>query len=302
MRKLAIVFAAFLLLSHATQAQQVTGTIKDEQGKGLDKVTISLLKAKDSSVAKLGVTANTGKFSISASQAGSYLISTSHVGYAVSYSKVFELNGNIDLGDVIISKLAASIAGVTVTSKKPMVEVRADKTILNVEGTINATGNDALELLRKSPGVMVDKDDNLSLAGKNGVQVYIDGKPSPLSGADLANYLKSINAAQIEAIELITNPSAKYDAAGNAGIINIRLKKNKSFGTNGSATAGYNIGVFPKYNAGINLNHRNKGVNIFGSYNYNYVKQNNNFNLYRSILDTLFDGKTRMIMNMKSHN
>lgn len=302
MRKLGIVFAAFILLSHATQAQQVTGTIKDEQGKGLDKVTISLLKAKDSSVAKLGVTANSGKFSISASQAGSYLISTSHVGYAVSYSKVFELNGNIDLGDVIISKLAASIAGVTVTSKKPMVEVRADKTILNVEGTINATGNDALELLRKSPGVMVDKDDNLSLAGKNGVQVYIDGKPSPLAGADLANYLKSINAAQIEAIELITNPSAKYDAAGNAGIINIRLKKNKAFGTNGSATAGYNIGVFPKYNAGINLNHRNKGVNIFGSYNYNYVKQNNNFNLYRSILDTLFDGKTRMIMNMKSHN
>lgn len=82
-----------------------------------------------------------------------------------------------------------------------------------------------MELLRKSPGVLVDKDENLSLAGKNGVQVYIDGKPSPLSGTDLTNYLKSLQSSQIEAIEIITNPSAKYDAAGNAGIINIRLKK-----------------------------------------------------------------------------
>ena len=131
-----------------------------------------------------------------------------------------------------------NLGGVTVTSAKPMVEVKADKTILNVEGTINAVGNDGLELLRKSPGVMIDKDDNLSLAGKNGVKVYIDGKPSPLAGADLASYLKSLQSSQIEAIEIITNPSAKYEAAGNAGIINIKLKKNLTIGTNGSVNAG----------------------------------------------------------------
>src|SRR5205085_11969013 len=123
-----------------------------------------------------------------------------------------------------LAKAGANIQGVTVTSQKPMIEVKADKTILNVEGTINAVGYDALELLRRSPGVMIDKDDNVSLAGKNGVQVFIDGKPSPLAGADLANFLKSLQSAQIEAIEIITNPSAKYEAAGNAGIINIRLK------------------------------------------------------------------------------
>ncbi|MEI9809981.1 MAG: hypothetical protein WDO16_20105 [Bacteroidota bacterium] len=100
--------------------------------------------------------------------------------------------------------------------------------------------------MRKAPGVTIDKDDNISLAGKNGVQIFIDGKPSPLSGADLAAYLKSLQSAQIEAIELITNPSAKYEAAGNAGIINIKLKKNKAFGTNGSVNAGYNIGTFPQ--------------------------------------------------------
>ena len=159
--------------------------------------------------------------------------------------------------------------GVTVTSEKPMIEVRADKMIVNVEGTMNAVGNDALELLRKSPGVTVDKDDNISLAGKNGVQVYIDGKPSPLTGTDLTSYLKSMQSAQIESIEIITNPSAKYEAAGNAGIINIRLKKNKAFGTNGSVNLGYAQGHYAKYNGGVNLNHRNRKINVFGNYNYN---------------------------------
>src|SRR4030095_733256 len=119
---------------------------------------------------------------------------------------------------------------------------------------------------------LVDRDDNISLSGKNGVQVYIDGRPTPLSGKDLSDYLKNIQSSLIEAIEIITNPSAKYDAAGNAGIINIRLKKNKSFGTNGSVNGGYNIGVYPKYNGGLSLNHRNENVNIFGNYNYNHSK------------------------------
>src|SRR4029078_12247028 len=127
-----------------------------------------------------------------------------------------------------LSKGSGNLKEVVVTTRKPAIEVRADKTILNVEGSINSVGQDALELLRKSPGVLVDKDDNLSLSGRNGVQVYIDGRPSPLTGSDLAAYLKSLQSSQIEAIEIISNPSAKYDAAGNAGIINIRLKKNKS--------------------------------------------------------------------------
>jgi hypothetical protein len=148
----------------------------------------------------------------------------------------------------------------------------------------------------------VDKDENISLAGKNGVQVYIDGKPSPLTGSDLANYLKTLQSSQIESIELITNPSAKYEAAGNAGIINIRLKKNKSFGTNGSVNAGYNIGIYPKYNGGIALNHRNKKVNLFGNYNYNDSRNEGFMNLYRIQLDTVFDQRSKMRFDNKSHN
>ncbi|RYY20241.1 MAG: TonB-dependent receptor, partial [Chitinophagaceae bacterium] len=276
--------------------------VKDQQGKGLEKTTAALLRAKDSSVVKLTVSDNQGNFSFQA-DAGRYLVSVSYVGYLPTYSKVFELSGDVNLDAITLLKAEGTMAGVTVVAKRPIVEVRADKTILNVEGTINAVGQDALELLRKSPGVMVDKDDNLSLAGKNGVQVFIDGKPSPLSGADLANYLKSLQSTQIEAIELITNPSAKYEAAGNAGIINIKLKKNKSFGTNGSVNAGYAIGTYGKYNGGLSLNHRNSRVNLFGNYNYSRSLNVTNFKLYRSQSDSIFDQNSRMKQyNDNAHN
>jgi hypothetical protein len=148
----------------------------------------------------------------------------------------------------------------------------------------------------------VDKDENLSVNGKNGVQVYVDGRPTPLSGQDLSNYLKSIQSSSIESIEIITNPSAKYEAAGNAGIINIRLKKNKSLGTNGSVNAGINVGHYPKYNGGITLNHRNKNMNIYGNYSFNKGENINHMSLYRTVADSLFDQHGTMKMNNESHN
>lgn len=300
MRKFVFAFLA-LLMTHTLFAQKLTGVVKDQQGKGLDKTTVSLLKAKDSVLIKLAVSDAQGRFSLDAAP-GQYLLSFSHVGYIPQLSKAIDLqSADQSLGDIVLEKAEAALQGVTVTSQRPVVEVRADKTILNVEGTINAVGQDALELLRKSPGVIVDKDDNLSLAGKNGVQVYIDGKPSPLTGSDLANYLKSMQSAQIESIELITNPSAKYEAAGNAGIINIRLKKNKTFGTNGSVNAGYAIGIYPKVNAGLSLNHRNKDVNIFGNYNYNVGKNVSTFRSFSDRFDTLFSQTNRMAFDNNTH-
>jgi iron complex outermembrane recepter protein len=300
MRKLSALLLFTIFVGSVASAQKITGLVKDQQGKGLDKTTVSLLRASDSSTVKLSTTDNTGKFSFETT-AGKYLVNVSHVGYVPLYSKVFDLSADIILEDMSMIKAEGNLQGVTVSSQKPIVEVKADRTILNVEGTINAVGNDALELLRKSPGVIIDKDDNISLSGKNGVRVYIDGKPSPLSGADLAAYLKSLQSSQIESIELITNPSAKYEAEGNAGIINIRLKKNKAFGTNGSANAGYNIGTYGKYNAGINLNHRNKNINIFGTYNFNHNYNKNVFRLYRDVADTIFDGNNRMYNKTTSH-
>ena len=258
----------FLLLLTATStllnAQLVSGVAKDETGSPINGTTISLHRASDSAVVKLAVSKENGAYSFSGIKEGNYRVSASHIRYKTSFSEIFTFSGSdVNAPELKLSKQTESLGNVTVVASKPIVEVKADKTILNVEGTINAVGSNALELLRKSPGVMLDKDENISLAGKNGVQVYIDNRPSPLTGADLATYLKTLQSSQIEAIELITNPSAKYDAAGNAGIINIRLKKNKSFGANGSVNAGWNIGTYAKYNAGASLNYRNKKVNIF---------------------------------------
>ncbi len=302
MRKFGLVLLSFLIAVSGF-AQHVSGNVKDQQGKALPGSTISLLNAKDSSVAKLAVSNNDGHFSFIVSKTGRYLVSATHVGYIPVYSAAFDLSGSgeTNVPTLELNKMSGELKAVTVNTKKPMVEVKADKTILNVEGTINSVGTDALELLRKSPGVMVDKDDNISLSGKNGVQVYIDGRPTPLSGKDLSEYLKSLQSSQIESIEIITNPSAKYDAAGNAGIINIRLKKNKTFGTNGSVNGGYNIGSYSKYNGGLSLNHRNKKVNLFGNYNYNNNKNAMHINLHREVFDTLFDQKSVINTHTQSH-
>jgi iron complex outermembrane recepter protein len=222
--KLLLICLGNLVVLWATA--QVNGTVRDADGKPVNGVTISLLK--DSSVVKLSATKDNGAYVFAGIKPGTYKVSASHIGFTPAVSAAFAVDGNdVTIPELKLVKAVANVQGVTVTARKPIVEVKADKTILNVEGTINAVGSDALDLLRKAPGVLVDKDDNLSISGKNGVQVYIDGRPSPLSGADLANYLKSMQSAQIEAIEIITNPSAKYEAAGNAGIINIKLKKNK---------------------------------------------------------------------------
>ncbi|HEY2721357.1 MAG TPA: outer membrane beta-barrel protein, partial [Chitinophagaceae bacterium] len=303
MRKLGLALISVLIAATGF-AQQISGTVKDQQGKPISGTTVTLLKAKDSSVAKLAVSNSEGNYSFNSIKQGQYIVNITHVGYSPSYSSTFDFSGTgaMNAPALQLNKLASELKGVTVSSKKPIVEVKADRTILNVEGTINSTGNDALELLRKSPGVTVDKDDNISLSGKNGVQVYIDGKPSPLTGTDLSNYLKSLQSSQIESIELITNPSAKYEAAGNAGIINIRLKKNKTFGANGSVNAGWNIGTYAKYNSGVALNYRNKKFNLFGNYNYNNSLNQNRLNLYRtSSVDSSFDQRSIMLNKMQSH-
>jgi hypothetical protein len=305
MRKFGSLLIGFSLLVTAASAQQVSGNVKDQQGKSLTNSTVSLLNAKDSSVVKLAASNNEGHYSFNGIKAGNYIVNVTHVGYVPVYSARFSFSGSGETNVAplqVVKPTNGEMKAVVVTSKKPMVEVKADKTIVNVEGTINAVGNDAFELLRKSPGVVIDKDDNISLSGKNGVQIYIDGRPTPLSSADLAAFLKTLQSSSIESIEIITNPSAKYDAAGNAGIINIRMKKNQSFGTNGSVNGGYGIGIYPKFNGGLAWNHRDKSINLFGNYSVNRNMNEMFMTLYRKQLDTLFDQHSTMTNSSESHN
>jgi hypothetical protein len=283
MRKLIIILtAAFSLLSFDSQAQtksgKVTGSVIDGNTKTIESATITLLRAKDSSVIKMGVADKTGKFSFENVPDGKYVVSISAIGHKTGYSEIFEVTGtnpSINLKTIELQQQQKSLSAVTIVAKKPLIEQKIDRTIVNVEASVTNVGNSALEVLEKAPGVSVDKDGNISLKGKSGVQVYIDGRPAYLSGADLANMLRSMSASQLDQIEIMTNPPAKFDAAGNSGVINIKTKKTKQFGYNGSLTTGYTQGSYPRLNEGFNFNYRTGKINLFSnlSYNYNHRKE-----------------------------
>ncbi|HEV7781358.1 MAG TPA: TonB-dependent receptor [Chitinophagaceae bacterium] len=250
---------------------KITGTVIDGSTKTIESATISLLRAKDSSVAKMSVADKTGKYEFDGISEGKYFVSISAVGHSKGYSEVIDItatNNTVVLKTIELVPQAKSIGEVTVTAKKPLIEQKLDRTIVNVEASVTNVGNSALEVLEKSPGITVDKDGNISLKGKQGVVVMIDGRPSYLTGPDLANLLRSMSASQLEQIEIMTNPPAKYDAAGNSGVINIKTKKNKQFGYNGSITTGYTRGKYSRFNESGNFNYRNGKVNFFTNVNY----------------------------------
>ena len=158
--------------------------------------------------------------------------------------------------DTILPFQSQELKEVKVVARKKLIEQKIDKTVINVDAAISNTGTTALDVLEKSPGVQVDKDGNISLKGKQGVMIMIDGRPTYLSGTELANLLRGMESSQLEQIEIMTNPPAKYDAAGNSGVINIRTKKNKMRGFNGSVTAGATQGKYFRTNESLSLNYR----------------------------------------------
>ncbi|HEV3413206.1 MAG TPA: outer membrane beta-barrel protein [Puia sp.] len=177
------------------------------------------------------------------------------------------------------------MASVTVKGRAPVVERKRDRVIINVEASPTNTGSTVLEVLERSPGVTVDRNGGITLNGKQGVLVMIDDKPTYLTGDDLNNLLSSMNAAQVARIELIPNPPARYDAAGSAGIINIRTKKSGADGLNGSITGSYGQGVYPKTNNSLVLNYRKGAINAFLNYSINDVHYLTNLYAYRKYLD-----------------
>jgi len=228
---------------------------------------------------------------------GKYFVSVSSVGYTKVASAPFEIsssNSTINVPALVVSEQVKDMGGVTVTAKKPFIEARPDKTIVNVDASPTSAGATVLELLEKSPGITVDNDGNISLRGKAGVIIMIDGKPTYLSSTDLANLLKNMPASQLEQIEIMTNPSAKYDAAGNSGIINIKTKKGRASGFNGSIMAGITTSFFkagdalyvtPKSQNSINFNYRKNKFNFFGNYNPNVYNGRGNLDIERRFFD-----------------
>ncbi len=284
-------FLLFTASSSFAQSATVSGKITDENNEPLTGVVAELRNSKDSSLAKVNVADAKGLFSFVNLKAGSYFLKTSLLGYTPWRSEVFSLDGNSakELPDIKMSTSAVALKQAEVTAIRPLVEVHADKTVFNVENSINSTGSTAYELLQKAPGVVVDNNDNILLKGRGGVLVQIDGKNTRLSEQELADYLKSIQSTDVESIEIISNPSSKYDAEGTAGIINIKLKKNKSFGTSGSVTLGYAIGKYSKYNTALSVNSRSKKFNFFSTYSNNWGDRQNEFYLDRQQRPYIFN-------------
>lgn len=282
-----------------TGGPKVNGQILQSTNKPVEFATVTLLKAKDSSLVKGAIADIQGKYEFEQVKQGRYIVAAAYVGMTKVYSQPFEVQtANTQLPVLTLSTSSKNLKAVDVTARKPFVEQRADKMVVNPEASITAGGGTAMEVLEKSPTINVDKDGNISMKGKSGVVIMIDGKQTNMSSQEIAELLKSMPGSNLEQIELIANPSAKYDAAGNAGIINLKLKKNRNYGTNGSVTLGVAQGIVPKYNGGINLNHRNQKVNIYGSYNYNHREGREKLGLFRSLTDNgakrVFDQTTNM--------
>lgn len=298
--KKTILFITSLLCMMTLVAQQTpvrgkaTVTIQSEEGIAMENVTVQLLRSKDSGLVKAAISDKNGLAEFENIRFGTYILKASMVNHATKFSDVFTLSAeqaDLKLPKLALQKASAEMQEVVVAARKPFIQKLADRIVVNVDNSIVNAGSSAFDVLERSPGVQIDPNDNIILRGRQGVIIMIDGKITPMTGADLVNMLRGLPSNSIESIHIITNPSAKYDAAGNSGIIDIRMKKDQRLGTNGTLTAGYGQGVYPKANAGITMNHRNKKINIFGNYNYSYRKGLNHLLLDRNFFNNgVFNG------------
>ncbi len=269
----------FFILSFQTVYAQskVYGSIIDINGKPIISANVLLLNSKDSSLVKGTVTDNAGTYYFDKITIGKYFIASTFTGFEKSYTSLLHIISNhddIDAGTLKLMQNNAELNNVTVYAKRPLYEQKIDRLVINVENSITSAGNTALEVLERSPGVVVDHQNNLiSMNGKDGVVLMINGKINHMPVAAVVQMLSGMSAGNIEKIELITTPPANFDAEGNAGYINIVLKANNNFGTNGSfsATLGYGKGLVSE--ASFNFNHRKGKINFYGDLSCSRIRK-----------------------------
>ncbi len=254
------------VFAQGQEKRSIRITVTGEQRNVLPGSTVYLLKL-DSVVIRSGPANASGIYEFTNLSSGKYLIRVSQTGYNDGYSSPIDLETKASSSETISLRSKNNVLkGVTVVSKKPAIQFLPDKTVINPEATISNAGATVMDVLEKSPGLTVSKDGSIIMKGKPAVNVLIDGKPTQLSGADLQAYLSGIPASQVDVVELIENPGSKYDASGNAGIINIRMKSNKLVGFNGSLNVSIGQGVYTKTGNSLNLNYRNGKMNWFMNY------------------------------------
>ncbi|MDB5014732.1 MAG: hypothetical protein JWQ25_2934, partial [Daejeonella sp.] len=285
MKKLYFIITLLFVLPFIVKAQnQVKGTVKDDAGQAVIAANVFVLNSKDSTVLKGTKTDLSGHYDFKGIPGGKFILSVSMIGFKKSYTKIDLQSPILNVPSIVLQRDSKVLDQVVIKAKKPLFEQKLDRTIINVQSSIASSGGTALEVLEKAPGVVVDRQNNsISMNGKDGVVVMINGKINHMPLSAVVQMLAGMNSSNIQTIELITNPPANFDAEGNAGYINIKLKNNPNAGTNGSytLTAGYGNGFSP--DGSLNFNHRNNKINFYGDYSFSTTPLDQQFNLYRKV-------------------
>jgi hypothetical protein len=290
MQKLLILILVLFTSSSVAIAQSNAGKIFGKVQSSVEPVngaTVNVLRSKDSTLVKMSVCDKAGVFEIEKLSNGAYVLKITAVGYTPFVSAPLVITDDkpeVSLPPIELVKANRNLQSVSVTATRPLIENKIDRLVVNVEAAISNAGSTALDVLEKSPGVSVDRDGNISLKGKQGVIILIDGKQTYLSSTDLATLLKNMPANQLDQIEIMSQPSAKYDASGNSGMINIKTKKSQQAGYNGSLSLSYTQGKYPKTNNSFIFNKRKGKVNLFTNIGISFNKNFFNINLERKII------------------
>lgn len=263
---------------------KLSGSVKEVAGQPVIAATVVLRKLPDSTLVKAALSDTIGVYAFEQLPYGDYFITISSIGYQQAVLPAKVNSAFLQLPQSVLGIDSKALKGVTVTGKRALIEQYADRTVVNVEGVVSAAGGSAMDVLEKSPGVSVDKQGNITIRGKQGVKVFIDGRATYVNGADLAAILRNMQASQLDQVEIISNPSAKYDAAGN-GVINIRTKKTNNNGFNGSIALAYLQGRYPGTTQSLNFNYHQGRVNIFGNGGYSYRKGFEDIYILRNFRD-----------------
>lgn len=296
-----LIFLAVSANSQINTPGRLKGLVQEESMKPSEGAIVSLLKASNLSLVKTSFTENDGRFEFTSLEADSFKLLISQPGFKNYTSPTYFISAKdsvVNLQPIRLETEGKNLQEVSVTTKLPFVERKIDRTIINPEALISNAGGNAMDVLSKSPGIMVDENGNIKLKGKGGVTVYIDDKPTYLTGTALESFLKSLPSAAIKHIEIMTNPPAHYEAAGNAGIINIRTKKNKLKGFNGNLSANYAQGRYPRSYENLGLNFTNKKISVFSNLSYGFYNSFHDLTIQRKYknedgtIQSIFDQNT----------
>ncbi|BDD03488.1 outer membrane beta-barrel protein [Aureibacter tunicatorum] len=283
---LALSIILFLVVSFRASAQKlgtVSGNLVDEVGTPVSFANVSMLAEADSTLINGAVADFDGNFVFEGVDLANYILRITAVGYNQTFKNI-SLNAQqnkLSLGKIIVAQSVEQLEAVEVKGQRQAVERKIDRLVFNVESAVLTSGTDGLEVLSKTPGVVVDHEGNIKINGKDGVIVMINDKRSYLTGKELSDMLKSMNADNISNIEVITNPSAKFDAEGNAGVLNIKMKESKEKGYHGSVYAGMSQGRYPAANGGGNVYFRSGSFSGYAQADYRYNERFNSLNLNR---------------------